>query len=109
MAETDTVYDFQDSKSTLFVLQVIVGLAFLACAAELVSLIFDWFSAKEIKPVKLVGAEKLLTAHVHVEPINDQLFSPGVQKKLQAYAIQDQKKSEKTEDGDDDELNWPVL
>jgi hypothetical protein len=130
---------YQDSLITLFVVQVIVGLAVLACIAECVTLALRWYviciltqspcyvltvacrmsgSAEEHIPnkpaLRLSGEEKRLLAIPGVEEI----CSPGLDKKLRLYRNGDwtpKLASGKREfeayvvEEDDDELSRPVM
>ncbi|KAF2691587.1 hypothetical protein K458DRAFT_2901 [Lentithecium fluviatile CBS 122367] len=107
--EIESSPTYQDSLITLFVLQVIVGLAVLACVAEGITLALRWYvpsgfyprdpledhiltldtrmsrSALEHVPEKpalrLSGEEKRLLA----VPEQEMMFSPGVDKKQRSY------------------------
>ncbi|KAF2703934.1 hypothetical protein K504DRAFT_538405 [Pleomassaria siparia CBS 279.74] len=129
--ETFTIY--QDSKTTLFALNVIVAMVILACVAESIILVSDWLQRRKStttpthhhhhhNTLRLTGAERLLRAPTRADL--ECIFSPGAEKKMRAYEapgwVERTTPSEKPEfftaylvtieeEDDDDEMNRPVM
>ncbi|KAJ4988982.1 hypothetical protein SVAN01_05606 [Stagonosporopsis vannaccii] len=124
--ETFTVYN--DSCLTLWGLQIIVAITILACVAEGIHLGMRWFSSSPSndpehdvlseKALRLPGAERLLLAIPAQVSEQDDVFSPGAEKKLMAYeatryfvvkSSSGRREFIAYDSEDDDEANRPVM
>ncbi|KAJ4374277.1 hypothetical protein N0V83_003018 [Neocucurbitaria cava] len=123
--------EYQSNFVNLWALQIIIAVSIFACLAEGIHIGLRWMhqrnqnhqaAAAELSSqsssLRLAGAEKRLLAIPTSGTQSDQLFSPGADKKLRAYAstryFVTQSSSGKREfiayeEDDDDEANRPVM
>ncbi|KAF2000762.1 hypothetical protein P154DRAFT_522353 [Amniculicola lignicola CBS 123094] len=103
-SEAETFSAYQDSRVTLYALQVVVAMVILACIAECVSLLTDWFDTRQEHPsvVRLSGTERRLRARSAPEWI-----SSVIEKRKQDPYLP--RIDDVDEEDDDDECNRPVM
>lgn len=127
-SEPETFTAYNDSCLTLWGLQIIVAITILACVGEGIHLGMRWASgsastdcehdASSEKALRLPGAERLLLAIPAQVTENEDVFSPGVEKKLKAYeatryfvvkSSSGRREFIAYDSEDDDEANRPVM
>ncbi|KAJ4384054.1 hypothetical protein N0V86_000898 [Didymella sp. IMI 355093] len=127
-SEPEAVSAYSDSCLTLWALQVIVAITILACVAEGIHLGMRWFSSSSAaseedhispeKALQLPGAERLLLAIPAQGIEKEDVFSPGVDKKMKAYeatryfvvkSSSGRREFIAYDSEDDDEANRPVM
>lgn len=120
---------YQDLLPNLWVSQIIIAVAILACVAEGIHLGMRWISQRynnsastppspQTHRLHLPGSEKTLLAIPPTDPSLDFLASPGSEKKSRAYEtmrfhVQQSSAGPRQfiayDDEDDDEANRPVM
>ncbi|KAH6620126.1 hypothetical protein C7974DRAFT_226736 [Boeremia exigua] len=127
-SEPETFSAYNGSCLTLWALQLIVAITILACVGEGIHLGMRWVSGRSTssaeeevpaeKALRLHGAERLLLAIPAQMGGNDDIFSPGAEKKLRAYeapryfvvkSSSGRREFVAYDSEDDDEANRPVM
>jgi hypothetical protein len=127
-SEHETFSAYNDSCLTLWALQIIVAITILACIAEGIQMGLQWFTgssassdndeSKSEKALRLPGGERLLLAVPATGLNEDDMFSPGAEKKTRAYeatryfvvkSSSGRREFIAYDSEDDDEANRPVM